>query len=101
MGISFSEKGAGTDGRNIMGKGGTVFVSASLRRHGSAVLLREKETKVPSFKEAIEQLSEKERHAVQEYLDAEDRCEYEENQQAYVQGILDCVEILKGAGLLK
>ena len=63
--------------------------------------LQEKETKVPSFKEAIEQLSEKERHAVQEYLDAEDRCEYEENQQAYVQGILDCVEILKGAGLLK
>ena len=38
---------------------------------------------------------------VQEYLDAEERCVYEENQQAYVQGIADCIEILSGAGMLK
>ena len=63
--------------------------------------LQEKEARVPSFREVIEQLSERERHAVQEYLDAEERCVYEENQQAYVQGIADCIEILSGAGMLK
>ena len=63
--------------------------------------LQEKEAREQSFQEAIKQLSERERHAVQEYLDAEERCVYEENQQAYVQGIADCIEIVRGAGMLK
>lgn len=63
--------------------------------------LQDKEDREQSFQEAIKQLSERERHAVQEYLDAEERCVYEENQQAYVQGIADCIEILSGAGMLK
>lgn len=63
--------------------------------------LQEKEARVPPFREAIAQLPERERHAVQEYLDVEERCVYEENQQAYVQGIADCIEILSGAGMLK
>ena len=63
--------------------------------------LKDKEARVPPFRKAIEQLSERDRHAVQEYLDAEERCVYEENQQAYVQGMIDCIEILNGAGLLK
>ena len=63
--------------------------------------LKDKEARVPPFRQAIEQLPERERHAVQEYLDAEERCVYEENQQAYVQGIADCIEILSGAGILK
>lgn len=63
--------------------------------------LQEKEARVPPFWEAMEQLPERERHAVQEYLDAEERCVYEENQQAYVQGMIDCIEILSGAGILK
>ena len=49
--------------------------------------------------EAIKQLPERERHAVKKYLDAEERCVYEQNQQAYVQGIVDCIEILSGAGI--
>lgn len=63
--------------------------------------LKDKEARVPPFRQAIEQLPERERHAVQEYLDAEERCVYEENQQAYVQGIADCIEIISGAGILK
>lgn len=63
--------------------------------------LRVKEALEESFQETIEQLSERERNAVQEYLDAEERCVYEENQQAYVQGMIDCIEILSGAGILK
>ena len=51
------------------------------------------------FWEAIKQLPERERHAVKKYLDAEERCVYEENQQAYVQGIVDCIEILSGVGI--
>ena len=65
------------------------------------VALQEKETREKSFQDAIKQLPERERHVVQEYLDAEKRCVYEENQQAYVQGIADCIEILSGAGMLK
>ena len=63
--------------------------------------LKDKEARVPPFRKAIEQLPERDRHAVQEYLDAEERCVYEENQQAYVQGIADCIEILSGTGMLK
>ena len=63
--------------------------------------LKDKEAREQSFQEAIKQLPERERHAVQGYLDAEERCVYEENQQAYVQGIADCIEILSGAGMLK
>lgn len=63
--------------------------------------LQEKEARVPPFREAIAQLPERERHVVQEYLDTEERCVYEENQQAYVQGMLDCIEILSGARILK
>ncbi len=63
--------------------------------------LQGKEAREQAFQEAIKQLPERERHAVQEYLDAEERCVYEENQQAYIQGIADCIEILSGAGMLK
>lgn len=63
--------------------------------------LEEKERKSSGFEAALEQLSGKESQAVKEYLQAIDQCVYEECQQAYVQGITDCMAILYGTGMLK
>lgn len=63
--------------------------------------LEEKERKSSAFKAALEQLSDTDSQAVKEYLQATDQCVYEECQQAYVQGIADCMAILYGTGMLK
>lgn len=63
--------------------------------------LKEKKLKSSVFKAVLEQMSNKDSQAVEEYLQASDQCAYEEIQQAYVQGMIDCMEILCGAGVLK
>lgn len=63
--------------------------------------LKEKEGKSSVFKAVLEHLSDKDSQAVKEYLQASDQCAYEEIQQAYVQGMIDCMMISYGAGILK
>lgn len=63
--------------------------------------LEEKEKKGIDFKAVLGQLADKDSQAIKEYLQISDQCAYEECQQAYVQGITDCIEILYGAGMLK
>lgn len=63
--------------------------------------LAEQARKSSAFKAALEQLSDTDRQAMKEYLQATDQCVYEECQQAYVQGIADCMAILYGTGMLK
>lgn len=63
--------------------------------------LEEKERKSSAFKAVLERLTGTDGHAIKEYLQASDQCAYEEIQQAYVQGMIDCMEILCGAGILK
>lgn len=63
--------------------------------------LEEKESKSSAFQVVLEKLSDTDSQAVKEYLQASDQCAYEESQQAYVQGINDCMAILYGAGMVK
>lgn len=63
--------------------------------------LKEKERKSSAFKAVLEQLQDTDSQAVKEYLQASDQCAYEECQQAYVQGITDCMAILCGSGIMK
>ena len=49
----------------------------------------------------LEGLNQRDRQAIEEFLEISDQCAYEECQQSYVQGIIDCLEILGGAGLIK
>lgn len=61
----------------------------------------EKERLNGDLETAISHLQEKDRRAVKEYLQASDQCAYEEIQQAYVQGIADCLQIVCGMGMMK
>lgn len=61
----------------------------------------EKEKNSTDFQEVLKKLSGADSQAVKEYMQASDRCDYEEVQQAYVQGINDCMAILYGAGIVK
>ena len=63
--------------------------------------LQEKEGQSTEFNTVIEQLPRKDRQAVKKYLQASDQCAYEEVQQAYVQGIVDCMQIVCGLGMMK
>lgn len=63
--------------------------------------LGEKERKSSAFIDVLEQLQDTDSQTVKEYLQALDQCTYEECQQAYIQGIIDCMAILYGAGILK
>lgn len=63
--------------------------------------LQEKEKKSSTFKAVLEQLQDTDSQAVKEYLQASEQCAYEEIQQAYVQGITDCMAVLCGSGMLK
>ncbi len=63
--------------------------------------LQEKKEQSAEFKTVIERLPVKDRQSVKKYLQASDQCAYEEIQQAYVQGIIDCLQIVCGLGMMK
>lgn len=63
--------------------------------------VEERERKSSAFQVVLEKLSDADSQTVKEYLQASEQCAYEESQQAYVQGINDCMAILYGAGMLK
>lgn len=62
---------------------------------------QEKERKSRALKVVLEQLQDIDIQSVKEYLHASDQCAYEEIQQAYIQGITDCMAVLCGSGMLK
>lgn len=63
--------------------------------------LEEKASKSSAFQVVLEKLSDADSQAVKEYLHASEQCPYEESQQAYIQGISDCMAIFYGAGMVK
>lgn len=73
-------------------------------RYESEILRKihsEKEEKRSDYMKVLEGLSKRERKSVEEFLEVTEQCVYEECQQAYVQGIIDCLIILGGAGIIK
>lgn len=63
--------------------------------------LQEKRKKSNAFKAVLGKLQDSDSQAVKEYLQASEQCAYEEIQQAYVQGMTDCMAVLCGSGMLK
>lgn len=53
------------------------------------------------YEKAIHNVAEDEREKIQQYMDSIEYCAEEENQQAYLQGIVDSMMILSGIGLLQ
>lgn len=65
------------------------------------IAVSDREKKRERFERCISNLEKKEQEEIQQFLDAVERCASEECQQSYLQGYVDCVQILSGAGVLK
>lgn len=63
--------------------------------------LKEKREREKGMGEILSQLDEKSRFCIQDYIDKTEKCVEEENQQAYLQGMVDILMILSGVGILK
>lgn len=63
--------------------------------------LKEKRESEKGMGEILSQLDEKSRFYIQDYIDKTEKCVEEENQQAYLQGMVDILMILSGIGILK
>lgn len=65
-------------------------------------MLKEKRMNMENQVENIvNSLSAAEKKTIDEYHNLLDECCFEENQQAYLQGIIDCILGLAGAGIIK
>lgn len=62
---------------------------------------KEKEERWKRCDKILFNLAGKERQDIEDYITALEQCAYEECQQAYVQGMIDSIEILGGAGIIK
>lgn len=62
--------------------------------------LKEKSKYCSEYEKAVQNIEDIKRKKIQRYVDAVEVCAEEENQQAYLQGIIDGVLILSGMGLL-
>lgn len=63
--------------------------------------LREKQARYKELEVVMVQAAGRERKIIQDYVDASENCAEEENQQAYLQGIIDSILLMSGMGLLE
>lgn len=63
--------------------------------------LEEKRDRRENAEHAFRQIEPGDRKEIQEYIDALEACAEEENQQAYLQGIVDSIMLMSGMGILK
>lgn len=63
--------------------------------------LKEKRESEKQVKEILTRLDEPGRGCIQDYIDKTETCAEEENQQAYLQGMVDMLMILSGMGIVK
>lgn len=61
----------------------------------------EKKAKYKAWAKCLAELKPDQQEVIKEYINAVEDCASEECQQAYLQGYIDCVMILMGAGFLK
>lgn len=61
----------------------------------------EREEKRAACEIVLNSLSKAKRQKIEDYITASNQCSYEEHQQAYIQGMIDCIQILGGAGIIK
>ena len=62
---------------------------------------RELEKKQKALEAFLSKLPEKDREFLEEYIDVVDHAHYKEEQRAYYQGFVDCVQVLDGLGIIK
>lgn len=68
----------------------------------SYFVLKEKQHKMKKeIQYMIEQCSPDEQESIHAYFTVRDELEFEKSQQAYLQGFVDCVLVLYGAGIIK
>lgn len=63
--------------------------------------LKEKRESEQQVEEILSRLDEPGRSCIQDYIDKTEMCAEEENQQAYLQGMVDMLMILSGMGIVK
>lgn len=61
--------------------------------------LKNKSQLCTEYEETVQKIQGTDRKKIERYVDAVEICAEEENQQAYVQGIVDCILILAGMGI--
>lgn len=65
------------------------------------IAVNDREKKREKFERCIANLGKEKQEEIEQFLDAVERCASEECQQSYLQGYVDCVQILSGTGVLK
>ena len=55
----------------------------------------------PVYENVVSEMSVEDREKIEQYVDIMDHCSFEKEQQAYAQGLIDCIEILIQIGLLQ
>lgn len=63
--------------------------------------LEEKVVRYKDYEDVVAKVEKKDRDKIQKYMDSIENCAEEENQQAYLQGIVDSMLILSGMKILE
>lgn len=63
--------------------------------------VKEKFSYQPIYKQTISEMTGEQKRVIEKYVGLTEQCAEEENQQAYLQGMVDILLLLSGSGILK
>ena len=63
--------------------------------------MKEKSSYQPIYEQTVSEMTDEQKCVIEKYVGLTEQCAEEENQQAYLQGMVDMLLLLSGSGILK